>query len=92
MEIRIVEALKGVKKELKERKKERVRWWDEECRELKKEVKRELRKWRKVRRDGSVYKERKKEFKELCKRKKKKENRRWEKKRRKQSENRRSER
>ncbi|XP_024883827.1 uncharacterized protein LOC112462336 [Temnothorax curvispinosus] len=79
METRITEAIKGVEEELGN-KKGKVGWWDEECREAKKETRRKLRDWRKKRGEASAYKERRKEFKEICKRKKKEENQRWERK------------
>ncbi|XP_024868251.1 trichohyalin-like [Temnothorax curvispinosus] len=79
METRITEAIKGVEEELGN-KKGKVGWWDEECREAKKETRRKLRDWRKKREEASAYKERRKEFKEICKRKKEEENQRWERK------------
>ncbi|XP_077255453.1 uncharacterized protein LOC143893678 [Temnothorax americanus] len=79
MEIRITEAIKGVEEELGN-KKGKVGWWDEECREAKKETRRKLRDWRKKRGEASAYKESRKEFKEICKRKKEEENQRWERK------------
>ncbi|XP_071576349.1 uncharacterized protein [Temnothorax nylanderi] len=77
MEARIKEAIKGVEEEMGGKK---VGWWDEECRETKKEVRRNLRIWRKERGKGSEYKEKRKGFREMCKRKKEEENRRWERK------------
>lgn len=47
---------------------------------MKKEVRGELREWRRKDTDGRVYRERKKEYKDLCDRKKKEENEKWEKK------------
>ncbi|XP_024875959.1 trichohyalin-like, partial [Temnothorax curvispinosus] len=79
METRITEAIKGVEEELGN-KKGKVGWWNEECREAKKETRRKLRDWRKKRGEASAYKERRKEFKEICKRKKEEENQRWERK------------
>lgn len=48
-------------------------WWDEECKEKKKDVKRELRNWRKRGGDGDRYRKRKREYKKICERKKKEE-------------------
>lgn len=53
---------------------------DEKCRIRKKEARKELRKWKRKGRDGGEYREKKKEYKELCKRKKKEKNEKWEKK------------
>lgn len=55
--------------------------WDEECKERKREVRRELREWR--RRgggDGEIYRRKKREYNELCRRKKEEENERSERK------------
>ncbi|XP_024878641.1 trichohyalin-like [Temnothorax curvispinosus] len=48
-------------------------WWDEECTESKREVRKELRKWRKGKGEAERYRERRKEYREMCDRKKKKE-------------------
>lgn len=53
---------------------------DEKYRIRKKEARKELRKWKRKERDGGEYREKKKEYKELCERKKKEENEKWEKK------------
>lgn len=53
---------------------------DEKYRIRKKEARKELRKWKRKGRDGGEYREKKKEYKELCERKKKEENEKWEKK------------
>ncbi|XP_071579341.1 uncharacterized protein [Temnothorax nylanderi] len=79
MEARIKEAIKGVEEEMGG-KRGKVGWWDKECREAKKEARRKLRTWRKRRGEGSAYKEKRKEFREMCKRKKEEENQRWERK------------
>lgn len=53
-------------------------WWDEECRRGKKEVRRELRKWRKT--GAERYREAKRGYNRLCERKRRKEGiggRRW---------------
>lgn len=53
-------------------------WWDEECREGKEKVKEELRKWRGEEGEGEYYRKVKKEYNELCKKKKMEERKRWE--------------
>jgi len=54
-------------------------WWDEECAEQKRVVRRALRKWRKGRDEEQGYKEEKKVYKEICEKKKREENEKWEK-------------
>ncbi|XP_077273093.1 uncharacterized protein LOC143903409 [Temnothorax americanus] len=54
-------------------KKNGRRWWDKECKEKKREVRKELRKWRKGRGEVERYREERKEYREMCKRKKKEE-------------------
>ncbi|XP_039312991.1 uncharacterized protein LOC120359478 [Solenopsis invicta] len=53
-------------------------WWDEECREKKRKVRRTLREWRKGWREGQEYRKERREYKEICEKKKREENRRWE--------------
>lgn len=53
-------------------------WWDEKCRVAKREVRRELRVWRREG-GGEKYRSKKKAYKELCESKKTEENGRWEK-------------
>ncbi|XP_024884283.1 trichohyalin-like [Temnothorax curvispinosus] len=48
-------------------------WWNEECTESKREVRRELRKWRKGKGEAERYRESRKEYREMCDRKKKEE-------------------
>ncbi|KMQ85641.1 hypothetical protein RF55_15674 [Lasius niger] len=55
------------------------RWFDEKCREEKRRVRRELKRWRREGGDGETYIERKREYGKLCLRKKGEENERWEK-------------
>jgi len=74
MERRIKNMIEEVEKEVGGEKQERRGWWDEECRNKKEEVRRELRKWRKRGGDEEDYKKGKKEYKELCLRKKQEEN------------------
>lgn len=44
-------------------KKRKNRWWDKKCKERKKEVRRELRKWRKKGGKGEEYRKKKGVFK-----------------------------
>jgi len=52
-------------------------WWDKECREGKRGVRKELRKWRREGGEGDGYRESKREYNKLCERKKKEESERW---------------
>lgn len=74
MEGRIKEALKEVEEKRGSKKRGRREWRDEECWSKKKEVKKELREYRKKGGEGVRYKERKRNYRELCDRKKRKEN------------------
>ncbi|EZA59735.1 hypothetical protein X777_16309 [Ooceraea biroi] len=49
-------------------------WWDRECREVKKKVRREMRKWRRDKANIERYKKEKLEYRKLCERKRKEEN------------------
>lgn len=84
MEDRIKEVMMRIEEEERGREEKVERegrgWWNEECKKLKKEVRGELREWRRKDTDGRVYRERKKEYKDLCDRKKKEENEKWKKK------------
>ena len=53
-------------------------WWDEECKEEKNKVRRELRKWRRGEGDGGTYREAKGKYKNLTERKRREENEKWE--------------
>jgi len=53
-------------------------WWDEECREGKKRVRRELRRWWKRGGEVESYRKVKREYNKMCEKKKKGENERWE--------------
>jgi len=78
------EGIKRVLREVEEERKDESKagkkagWWDEECREEKKRVRKSLRRWRKGEGEEEKYKEGKKGYKELCERKKMEENLRWE--------------
>lgn len=52
------------------------RWWDEECREEKKKVRKELIRWRRGRGSGESYRKEKARYRKLCEKKKKEET--WE--------------
>ena len=54
-------------------------WWDEECVEGKKKVRKKLRRWRKGEGDGDNYREERLKYKKLIEKKKKEENEKWEK-------------
>jgi len=71
--IRIKQALKEVNESTKWKGRKGRGWWDEESRRKKREVRKELRKWRKGKGEGESYRSRKKEYKEICERKKKEE-------------------
>ncbi|EZA51989.1 hypothetical protein X777_09448 [Ooceraea biroi] len=77
MNERIKEAM--VRKGEGEGEEKRRGWWDEECIEEKKKVRRELRNWRKGRGDKRMYRKKRLEYGKICERKKKEENDRWEK-------------
>lgn len=53
-------------------------WWDKECREGKKQARKELRRWKRGEIDEKEYKRKKKMYKELCERKKREEQRKLE--------------
>lgn len=72
---RVEVALEGVGKE--ERKEQRG-WWDEECRNRKREVREELKRWKKEGGKGEKYKEMRKRYREHCKEKRQGERERWE--------------
>jgi len=54
----------------KEEKRERRGWWDEECRNMKREVGEELKRWKKEGGKGEKYKKSRKRYREHCKAKK----------------------
>ncbi|XP_011685491.1 PREDICTED: uncharacterized protein LOC105448540 [Wasmannia auropunctata] len=55
-------------------------WWDGDCREKKRIVRKALRRWKREVGEGREYRREKREYKELCELKKWEENERWEKK------------
>lgn len=61
----------------KKEKKGRKGWWDGECREWKRIVRRELRKWKGRGESGERYRKAKKEYRRLCEEKKEEKNERW---------------
>ncbi|XP_071648500.1 uncharacterized protein [Temnothorax longispinosus] len=77
----IEEGVSKIRGILKENEKGEVRganknrrgWWDEECKEKKKEARAELRKWRKGKGEVERYRERRRKYREVCERKKKEE-------------------
>lgn len=56
-EEKVKKALKETELELGKEKGKRTGWWDEECRRKKKEVRRELRRWRRGRGNEVEHKE-----------------------------------
>lgn len=60
-----------------ERGREKGGWWDEECRRMKREVRRALRIWRQGRGEESEFRNKKKEYRKMCEEKKKERNERW---------------
>jgi len=78
IEERIKGALESIEKERRKEGKRKKGWWDEDCWRKKKEVRRSLREWRKGKGDRREYLKKKRDYKELCEEKKKKENERWE--------------
>lgn len=77
MENRIKEAMDRTERGIRKCKTSKKNWWDEECRLMKKQVKRELKRWRGGKEARKSYLDKKREFKELCERKKEEENKRW---------------
>ena len=71
--------MKGIlEKGNKEGEKRKIKgWFDEECREEKRMLKKQMRRWRREGGSGGEYKEGKKRYRELCKRKKEEENKKW---------------
>ncbi|KMQ87647.1 hypothetical protein RF55_13014 [Lasius niger] len=74
---RIKKSLEGSEKQRVKRGGNNIGWWDEECRERKKEVRKELRNWRRIGGNKDTYKEMKKGYKEICEKKKREERERW---------------
>lgn len=74
------ERIKEVLKKVEEREGDkRERGWNRECEVKKREVRRELRKWWRGVEGEERFKGLKREYKELCERRKKEENEKWEK-------------
>ncbi|XP_067204108.1 regulator of nonsense transcripts 3B-like [Linepithema humile] len=80
LERRLKLAIKETEKEQDKKEEGKGGWWDKECEKKKREVGGEMRKSRKGTGEEERYKKSKLEYKELCRRKKKEENDRWEKK------------
>lgn len=59
MEKRMKSTLGEVEEEQKKGKRRKRGWWNEECKEKKREVRRELRKWRKNRGGKEKFREKK---------------------------------
>ncbi|EZA51891.1 hypothetical protein X777_09206, partial [Ooceraea biroi] len=80
MEERFKEAMETAERKIGGRRKKSDQWWDEECKKKKREVRRELRLWRKEKGNEEKYRERKREYKQLIEEKKKELSDKWEKK------------
>lgn len=74
MEREVREAVREVERELREKGGRKRGWWNEECEDRKKEARKELRSKRRRGGEGKEYRRKRKEYKELCERKKKEEN------------------
>lgn len=61
-----------------ERRDQRSGWWDEECREGKERLRKELNEWRRDGKNEARYKEEKRRYRRTCEGKKKEEAKRWE--------------
>ncbi|XP_067209971.1 golgin subfamily A member 6-like protein 2 [Linepithema humile] len=80
LEGRLKLAIKETEKEQDRKEEGKGGWWDKECEEKKREVRGEMRRWRKRTGEEERYKKSKLEYKELCRWKKKEKNDRWKKK------------
>lgn len=78
MERRIKEALEEVKNKREGGNIRKVGWWDDECKETKREVRKKLREWRKKGEGEDKYKGRKRDYRKMCEKKKRKLNEEWE--------------
>lgn len=54
-------------------------WWDEDCKNKKREAREELKRWRRKKVGKEGYLEKKKDYRRMCEQKKKEENEKWEK-------------
>ncbi|XP_046142334.1 golgin subfamily A member 6-like protein 1 [Osmia bicornis bicornis] len=78
MKITLEELRKGLESGSKKGQKSKKKgWWDEECKERKKEVRKILREWRRGSKEGESYRKAKKEYNKVCEEKKKEENERF---------------
>lgn len=64
LEIKVKQALENIEGGSNRGNKKGKAWWDDECVERKRVVKRALRNWRKGEEEGIVYRRLKKEYKE----------------------------
>lgn len=67
---RVGETLEKVEKE---QRVERKGWWDGECKEMKAKERKELKRWKKEKGEGGRYKATRKEYREMCEEKKRRE-------------------
>ncbi|XP_011875007.1 PREDICTED: protein PXR1-like, partial [Vollenhovia emeryi] len=79
MEKRIREAIEKVEGKRDIGRGKRRGWWDEECKEVKRTVRKALKEWMRGKGERREYRRKRKEYKELCERKKEEENKKLEK-------------
>ncbi|XP_011881271.1 PREDICTED: uncharacterized protein LOC105569421 [Vollenhovia emeryi] len=79
MEGRIREAMEKVEGERETGRRKRRGWWDEECKEVKGTARKALKEWLRGKGERQEYRRKRKEYKELCERKKEEENKKLEK-------------
>lgn len=72
VEKRIIEVLEEMEKGMEKRNKKKG--WDKDCRLKNRDVRKELREWTSRRGEKWRYRERKKEYRDLCERKKRENN------------------
>ncbi|XP_011858385.1 PREDICTED: golgin subfamily A member 6-like protein 22 [Vollenhovia emeryi] len=85
MEGRIREAMEKVEGERETGRRKRRGWWDEECKEVKGTARKALKEWLRGKGERQEYRRKRKEYKELCERKKEEENKNWRKRRKKRT-------
>lgn len=68
----------SVRKNRRDEERGKKGWWNGDCRQGKKSVRRELRRWRKEDGGGDRFREVKRAYNRLCEEKKREETRRWE--------------
>lgn len=74
MEGKIRAAVEEIERERGQEKKKGKGWRDEECKEEKREVRRSLREWRRSACEREEYRRERKEYKDMCNKKRREEN------------------